>query len=168
MIKAKGYIDFTEKTVNCKKDYDYIIFDANYFIDNNGIKHFVDGKKVVLDYSEKELEIAKWLGKTFGGKIYMLPKINIPEGIKTADYLFKNELWDLKEINSSGKRVIDNRINGNKRQAKNYIFDITKTKLTNEAVLKQIENIYKSNDRLWIDKIIVKKYNYVLAVYKRK
>ena len=98
----------------------------------------------------------------------MLPKINIPEGIKTADYLFKNELWDLKEINSSGKRVIDNRINGNKRQAKNYIFDITKTKLTNEAVLKQIENIYKSNDRLWIDKIIVKKYNYVLAVYKRK
>ncbi len=69
---------------------------------------------VILDYSKKELEIAIWLTKTFGYKVILLPRINIPEGIKTADYLFKDELWNLKEINSSGKRAIDNRINGNR------------------------------------------------------
>lgn len=26
----------------------------------------------------------------------MLPRINEPEGIQTADYLFKGEYWDLK------------------------------------------------------------------------
>lgn len=28
----------------------------------------------------------------------MIPRVNKPDGIKTADYLFRNEYWDLKEI----------------------------------------------------------------------
>ena len=42
----------------------------------------------------------------------MLPRINIPEGIQTADDLFRGEKWDLKEIKSTGKNVLDNRVNG--------------------------------------------------------
>ncbi len=33
----------------------------------------------------------------------MLPRVNYPEGIKTADYLFRGEYWDLKEIYGNGK-----------------------------------------------------------------
>ena len=110
----------------------------------------------------------EWLTKMFGYKVILLPRINIPEGIKTADYLFKDELWDLKEINSSVKRAIDNRINGNRLQSKNYIFDISNNKLSNNEILKQVKNVYYSNSRNWVDKIIVKRANTLVAIYKRK
>lgn len=94
VVKERSYEDITEKCFNNKYKKYYVI-DAKYFCVGKK-KYFVDGKRVVLDYSDKEKEIAKWLGKTFGGKIYMLPRINEPEGIQTADYLFKGEYWDLK------------------------------------------------------------------------
>ena len=71
------------------------------FIVKNGIKYYVDGKYVIFDYNKKELEIATWLVNTFGKKIYLLPRINYPKNIKTADYLWNNEFWDLKEIQGS-------------------------------------------------------------------
>ena len=94
VVKERSYEDITEKCFNNKYKKYYVI-DAKYFCVGKK-KYFVDGKRVVLDYSDKEKEIAKWLGKTFGWKIYMLPRINEPEGIQTADYLFKGEYWDLK------------------------------------------------------------------------
>ena len=51
----------------------------------------MDGKYIVLDYSKKEKEIAVWLEKNFGCEIYMIPRINIPENIKTPDYIFRGE-----------------------------------------------------------------------------
>jgi len=44
--------------------------------------HIVDNKKVILNYSNKELEIANWLENTFGEEIYMVPKINYPKNDK--------------------------------------------------------------------------------------
>lgn len=76
--------------------------DGMYF-EHNGIKYVVDGKNVVLEYSLKELEIAEWLENTFGGEIYMLPRVNQSFGIQTADYLFRGEYWDLKEISGNSK-----------------------------------------------------------------
>ena len=165
-MQKKNYINITKDWLN-NRDNEIIIEESNYY-ESNGIKYYVDNKNVILDYSKKELEVAIWLTKTFGYKVILLPRINIPEGIKTADYLFKDELWDLKEINSSGKRVIDNRINGNKLQSKNYIFDISNNKLSNNEILKQVKNVYYSNSRNWVDKIIVKRANTLVAIYKRK
>lgn len=65
------------------------------------------------------------------GKIYMLPRVNKPDGIKTADYLWDNEKWDLKIISTSGRKVIDNRLNGRKAQSTNIIIDISNNFLTN-------------------------------------
>lgn len=79
VVKERSYEDITEKCFNNKYKKYYVI-DVKYFCVGKK-KYFVDGKRVVLDYSDKEKEIAKWLGKTFGGKIYMLPRINEPEGI---------------------------------------------------------------------------------------
>ena len=42
-------------------------------------------KNVVFDFSEKEYEIAVWLSKTFNENVYINPRINYPEGIKTSD-----------------------------------------------------------------------------------
>lgn len=145
-----------------------IVTKAKYYVDDLFNKYYVDNKTVVFDYNKKEIEVANWLAKTFNEKVYMLPRINIPEGIKTADYLFKNEKWDLKEINSNGKRVFDNRINGNKEQSKNYIFDVTNSKLANKEIINQIRHIYSPRDRQWVDKVIVKRNQKIIIIYKRK
>lgn len=144
------------------------IIDSKYYVNNNGGKYYVDNKNVILNYSKKELEIAVLMAHLFKKNIYMMPKINIPEGIRTADYLLNGEYWDLKEINSNGKRVIDNRINGNQRQAKNYIFDTSNSTLSDDEIKLQVRRIYASNDRLWVNKIIIIRKNKLIAMYKRK
>ena len=98
----------------------------------------------------------------------MLPRVNKPDGIMTADYLFRNECWDLKTINGLGKRVLEDSIKRKKRQSKNFIFDITNSKIEKESLFQQLDKIYKSKTTDWVDKIIVKKYEDVLVIYKRK
>ena len=106
-VENVNYIDITKNFAKNNKSNSHKILDKNYFKDSKGFKYKVDGKNVVLDYSKKEKDIAIWLEKTVGGKIYMLPRINKPDGIMTADYLFRNEYWDLKSITGCGKRIIE-------------------------------------------------------------
>lgn len=144
------------------------IKDAEYFEDAKGNKYYVDGKNVVLDYSESEKNVANWLKETFGGEIYMLPRVNIPEGIQTADYLFRGEKWDLKEIKSTGKNVLDNRVNGLKKQANNFIFDISNTTISIKEIKNQIDKLYESPNRKWINKIMLIKNQKLICIYIRK
>ena len=166
-LKEKNYIDITKEWLNKPKSKKYKVKEQLYF-DYNHKRYHVDNKNVILDYNQKELEIAKWLVKIFGGKIYMLPRINKPDGIKTPDYLWNNEYWDLKEIKSSGTRAVDNRINGTKSQTSNYILDFSKNVLTNKEIVKKVANIYNSPERNWVNKIIIIKDNKLLKVLKRK
>lgn len=127
----------------------------------------IEIKEVVLDYSDKEKEVAEWLENTFGGETYMLPKVNKPDGIMTADYLFKNEYWDLKTIKGKGKRVIEDAIKKKERQSQNFIFDVTNSKIEERDLLNQLSKIYNSKTTEWVDKVIAKKDDNVIAIYKR-
>ena len=98
----------------------------------------------------------------------MKPRVNQPEGVKTADYFWKGEYWDLKKITASGKNVFDNRLNNYKKQSKNFIFDISGNPLPIKNIKRQIKDIYTSEDRYWVNKIILKKDDLVLAIYERK
>lgn len=165
--KNLGYKDVTNEWLN-RKQKNGKVLDSYYYITNNKV-YIVDGsKKVVLDYSLKELEVANWLVNTFGGTLYMKPRVNYPFGIKTADYFWKGEYWDLKEIKSPGNKVFDNRLNNYRQQSKNFIFDVSSNPLSIKEIQKQINNIYTSEDRYWVNKIIVKRDNDVLFIYERK
>ncbi|MDD6277981.1 MAG: hypothetical protein PUA55_05375 [Mycoplasma sp.] len=98
----------------------------------------------------------------------MLPRINIPEGIQTADYLFRGEKWDLKEIKSTGKNVLDNRVNGLKKQSNNFIFDISNTSISIKEIKNQIDKLYESPNRKWINKIMLIKNQKLICIYIRK
>lgn len=161
------YKDVMKEWLNKVASKNHKVRDKRYF-DYNGTKYQVDNKNVVLDYSIKEKEVAEWLSIIFNEDVEMIPRINKPDGISTPDYFFRGEYWDLKEIKSSGKRTVDNRINGTKRQSNNYILDITGNILTNDEVKKQIQNIYYSKDRKWVDKIILKRDKELIVVYTRK
>lgn len=166
-LYGENYIDVTSEWIIKAKPNTHIVKDRKYF-EHNGIKYKVDNKNIVLDYSNNEKEVAIWLENTFGGEIYMLPRINKPDGIQTADYLFRGEYWDLKTINGSGKRVLEDSIKKKKRQAKNFIFDITNSKIEKYNLFEQLKKLYNSKATDWIDKIIIKKDENASIIYIRK
>lgn len=168
MKNSKNYRNITKSFMKKSTPNSHKIKDAEYFEDAKGNKYYVDGKNVVLDYSESEKNVANWLKETFGGEIYMLPRVNIPEGIQTADYLFRGEKWDLKEIKSTGKNVLDNRVNGLKKQANNFIFDISNTTISIKKIKNQIDKLYESPNRKWINKIMLIKNQKLICIYIRK
>lgn len=161
-----NYIDITSEWLKNIKSSNHKVKDRGYF-EHNGIKYNVNGKDVILDYSTKEKEVASWLRDIFDEEIYMLPKINKPEGIQTADYLFKNEYWDLKEIFGNGKNVLFHAIEGHEKQAKNFVFDVTKSTLTDIEIMERIRKLYSLKKLKWLDKVIIKRENKVIKIIKR-
>lgn len=135
------YKDLTKQWLSNKNPNSHKVLDKNYF-EHENVKYIVDDKKVVLDYSKKEKEIAEWLENTFGGEIFMLPRINDPEKIQTPDYLYKKEVWDLKTITGSGNQTIYHAIYKKKQQSNNYIFELTNSVLTIADAKKKIERLY--------------------------
>lgn len=115
--------------------------------EHNGQKYQVDGKHIVLDYSQKEKEVGEWLSKTFGKHVKMAPRVNFPEKIPSPDYLVDGLKFDLKEITGSGKGVVDGNLRKTKQQSENIVFDVTRTKLSNNEILSQLEKVYDLNRR---------------------
>lgn len=166
-MNIKNYVDVTNKWLKNATPNTHQVKDSLIIIKDK-TKYVVDRKNVVLDYSKKEKEIALWIENTFGGEIYMLPRVNIPWNVKTPDYLWKNEFWDLKEISSKGKRSIDNAIKRTRKQTNNYILDFSNNKITKKEIINQIIKIYNSKDRNWVNKIIIKRDNKVILITQRK
>lgn len=138
------------------------------FITKDGVTYIVDGKSVTFDISNKELKIAAWLERKFGGSLFLLPKVNYPKGIQTADYLFRDEYWDLKEIIGNSKHTIDSNIKAKKKQACNFIIDITNSEMMMDEAIKQIKTIYTNQKRNWVEKIILKKGDFTKVYVKEK
>ena len=160
-----NYIDITKQYKIKKK---YQIRKQKYFISNNEERYNVDGKNVILKPTKQEIEVAKILGEIFGGKIRIIPKVNVPEGIKTPDYIIKNDKFDLKGIKGNGKNTIDSAIKKQEKQANNFIFDISDSKMNKKEAIYQIKRIYNSKHREWIRKIILIKHNKIIKIYERK
>jgi len=156
IMYERSYKDVTKEWLESATPNSHQVLDRNYFI-YDGKKYIVDNKNVVLDYSKKEKEIAEWLENTFGGEIYMIPRVNYPEGIKTPDYLFKNEGWDLKTITGSGNQTLYHAIYKKSQQSNNFIFDISTSNLSLEDAEKQIERLYDRKDTDFLKKTIIKK-----------
>lgn len=166
-IKEEQYEDITDKLLS-RGTQKYKVKEQNYFVDENKNKYVVDNKYVLLEPTQREKEVANMLGKLYGGKIKIIPRVNIPEGIKTPDYIIRNKKYDLKQIGGSGKYVIQGNIKDKQKQAENFIIDITKSKLSIEDSVRQIQSIYNSKHYLWLDRIILIKDKEFLKIYKRK
>lgn len=160
-----NYKDVTSNFIKAKK---YKVKEQQYYKDEKGNKHKVDGKNVVLKPTEREKEVANILGKMYGGKISIIPRINEPANIKTPDYEVNGIRFDLKEIEGNSKNTLDGAIKKQKRQASNFIFDITKTKMDNKEAINQIHKIYNSKYRDWVNIIILIDKDTILKVFTRQ
>lgn len=166
-IEESKYLDITEKTLN-NGNQKYKLKEQQYYVDEEGNRYNVDGKYVILNPTEREEEVANMLGSLYGGKIKIIPRINEPKNIKTPDYIVKNKRYDLKQISGSGKYVIQGNLKGKQKQADNFVIDITKSKMSTDEAIRQVENIYNSKHFLWLDRIILLKDKEFLKIYKRK
>lgn len=167
VTEVENYQDIKEEWLKEVNPNSHRVRERNYFETIDGIKYYVDGRNVVLDYSEKEREVAEWLEDNFGGQIYMLPRINKPDGIQTADYLFRGEYWDLKEVHSGKNRAIDYAIKKHRRQACNFILDVINSPLSIQQSKLQAKRIYSTAGREWVNMIMLKKGNRLIAIYRR-
>ena len=158
--------DVTQEWLDSTTPNSHEIKDMDYF-EHNGIKYEVDGKNVVLDYSKHEKEVAEWLENTFGGEIYMVPRINNPSGIQTSDYIFRKENWDLKSINGKSKQALYHAIRKKGQQSNNFIFEILNDELTLDEIRQQVQSLYRRTDIPFLKKVIIKKSN-DFSVFERK
>ena len=138
------------------------------YVEVDGRKYYVDNNKVVFEPTKKEIATAVWISKKLNKKVGILPRINVPSGIKTADYLLDNEKWDLKILVSNRNNAIYTSIRRDSKQASNFIFDISKSKLTIKAVVRQVEYLYKSKKLCWLNNVIIKKNNDIEIILKNK
>lgn len=164
---AKRYVDITGKWYPDAKPNSHPVQDLQEFT-VDGVTYKVDGHNVVLDYSAHEKEIAELLEREVGGEIFMVPRVNYPQNISTPDYQFHGRGYDLKTLEpDAGKNTIFNRIKKKKRQAHNFIIDVTQTSLDDQTIDGQIEKIFWSKDTRFVEEVVVIKGEKIIRVVKR-
>lgn len=160
----KLYYDITDEY----KDVSPGIVEDLKEVEIDGKVYSVNGKNVVLDYSEYEKEIAEWIAYNMGGVIKMCPRILVPEDIRTPDYIWDGEKWDLKTINSHSKNTISTAIRNAKKQSENVVLNLNISSYTDEELINELDRIYANDRYSFLEKIMIIE-NYVLrGIYKRK
>lgn len=139
------------------------------YVTVNGTRREVDGRHVKFDISKREHEVAEILKKWLGGKIELVPKVELPQKVRTPDYLLNGVKFDLKSPEGSGNNNISHQVAEMKGQAPGLILDISKIGLSESDVLMQLRKVYNSNIRRYMHldmTIIVNKSN-VAYVFER-
>lgn len=158
------YKDITDEYKEKKQ---YKISEQNYFIDNNGVRHDVDGKNVKIKATKKERKVAETIGEIYGGEVKIIPVVLNPKGIKTPDYIINNEKFDLKEPTGGADTTIYDLLKHKNKQANNFIIDIHRSQLKQEDSIKQVERLFYSKHRKWIKTIILMDNNEIFKILKR-
>lgn len=160
-------VDVTEEWIKGATPNSHEIVDLSEYT-SNGTTYKVDGKHVLLDYSDKEKQVAQLLERELGGEISMVPRVLNPPGISTPDYMFRGEAYDLKELSGTSKNLVYNVISKKKRQASNFVLDISQCPLDEDEIYKQIDGIYWSRHTTFVDKIILIKDDQIRKILIRK
>lgn len=161
------YTDVTAQWLEEATPNSHVVQDAQEYV-KDGVTYKVDGHNVKLEYSPHEKEIAELLESKFGGELYMVPRVNNPQGVSTPDYLFRGLAYDLKTIGkTSGKNPLFNRIRKAKKQSNNFVLDITDSNLPDNIVKEQIEKVFTDRQTKNVERIIVIRNGEIEKVYKK-
>lgn len=133
-----------------------------------GVTYRVNGHTVKLKYSEKERETAELLRRTVGGEIFMVPKVEYPQGVRTPDFLFNGKAYDLKGILPGAKKdTVFRRIKNGKGQAASFIIDVTGSGLDEPAVIEQIKRVFRDKQTDFVDEVVIIRDGKIISINKR-
>lgn len=112
--------------------------------ESGGITYKVDDVHVKQRHDDRELEIADLLKKKLGVDIKIVPEVNGKyQHVPTPDYLIGRQRWDLKELKTgTSKELLRNIAHKKRKQAENFVFDITKCQLGIEELNRQAEALF--------------------------
>ena len=133
----------------------------NYY-EENGIKYVEDKHNVVFEHSQNNVDNAYKLSEFLGEKVILIPRVNNPSGIQTPDYLVKNERWDNKKVNGASSSAFYTRARTKRKQADNFIFDITESKIKMKGAQQQVANLRRQLK--WVKRIIVIKGKCIVEI----
>lgn len=162
----KAYVNVKKSEIDSIKHKEKGIYNLNE-VNIDGKKYVVDGKNVILDHSEDEINIANWIVNNIGGEVYLYPRIVMPKGIRTPDYIWNDEKWDLKTINSHGKNTLTTAVKNTKNQSNNLILDLINDEYTDEEILKNMDRIYLNKTYRFLNRIIIKEGNKLRFFFER-
>lgn len=99
----------------------------------------------------------------------MVPEVNGKySNVKTPDYIYNGDKYDLKEIHGMSKDALRNAIHKKAGQAENFIIDVTESKLELDEINRQAENIFISYNTGFVKTIVLLKGQKIIRVLKRK
>lgn len=116
----------------------------------------------------EEIEMAKFLNDLFGGELTVLKEANI-QGVKTADFLWNNKLWDLKTVTT--EKSADSAIRKGLKQIKDnpdgIILDYRNREVSLDSVFKVVDGRTRRGIEESVDIMLVLGKNKV-KVYRYK
>ena len=131
-------------------------------------KFKVDGKQVLLDYTEHERRVAERIAQLYGKRVQMIPRVTYPQGISTPDFRIDGIEGDRKTVRTAGKNVFYNAVKKKKRQANCFIFDVTECPLDMNEIKRQVNDLFRSTHLTFIDKVGLYKDRKMIGIYERK
>lgn len=81
--------------------------------------------------------------------------------------MIDGERFDLKTPLGNSKNTLSGMVKGKSKQASNFVFNTSMTKLDQEEIERQISSIYSSKFFHFVDKIILYADDEVYKVYER-
>ena len=117
-----------------------------------------DDIRLIQNSDENVKPMVEWLQKELGGKAFINPE-PVSAEFRTADYMYRNQKWELKTKDETaiGDFVVYNTIKKGYGQANNFIIDFTKSPLTYEEILYQVDHAFNAEYINWFRKLIIKK-----------
>ncbi len=135
-----NFIDVTEEWLEKATPSTYPVSELQEYT-SNGVTYRIDGINAKQKNSDRELQVANLLKNILGLNVNLVPEINGKYGrVSTLDYLIDGKRWDLKElVNGESSELLRNIVHKKKKQAENFVFDISSCKLSDEEVNRQKE-----------------------------
>lgn len=155
-----GHMEITKVWIETQGKKGSVTEKLSYMV--NGIAYVADGTHVILKPSEHERKVAEILSQKYGKTVELVPQIVYPQGIQTPDYLIDGERFDLKSPTGSGKNLIYGLIAKKRKQAGNFVIDISGCPLDEEEIGRQIENLYMSPRLGFLEKVVLMKHEKIL------
>ena len=182
---ASDLIEWRENTTHIDiTDYwdDYIptgritIIDGAFPVDRAGNIIDVEGMITAIDHNSSERGVASALSRQVHSEIELIPRINVPKGIRTPDFMIPStgETWELKTLeryNDEGQLVSPNSffraVRGANGQSDSVIVDISSYPYGAETVTEQINTVFRHSNTTFVQRVMIIKDGEIQSVFMR-
>lgn len=129
---------------------------------------FDESYRLAFDHDAIEKNVAQWLSDEIGGKFYLCPRVQIPKRVRSPDYLWDGEWWDLKSVYSHGRNTVTTSIGNARGQSENVILNLVDSSYEDSDVYIEMSRVFNSGRYAYIKRILVVEDYRVRFVFKRK